>query len=68
MDLEGSVVGAQSGTTGEDEVDKLIEDGIISEGDKRTYDNYELAVTDLENGNIDAVIIDVPAAADFANR
>ena len=67
-DLEGSVVGAQSGTTGEDEVDKLIEDGIISEGDKRTYDNYELAVTDLENGNIDAVIIDVPAAADFANR
>ncbi|PSP78004.1 basic amino acid ABC transporter substrate-binding protein [Halobacteriales archaeon QS_4_69_225] len=67
-DLEGSVVGAQSGTTGEGEVDKLIDDGIISEGDKRTYDNYELAVTDLENGNIDAVIIDVPAAADFAER
>ena len=67
-DLEGSVVGAQSGTTGEGEVDKLVEDGIISEDDKRTYDNYELAVTDLENGNIDAVIIDVPAAADFANR
>ena len=67
-DLEGSIVGAQSGTTGEGEVDKLIDDGIISEGDKRTYDNYELAITDLENGNIDAVIIDVPAAADFAKR
>ena len=67
-DLEDSVVGAQSGTTGEQEVDKLVDDGIISEQDKQTYDNYELAVTDLKNGNIDAVIIDVPAAADFANR
>ena len=67
-DLEGSVVGAQSGTTGEGEVDKLIEDGIISEDDKRTYGNYELAVTDLENGNIDAVIIDVPVAENFASR
>lgn len=68
QDLEGSVVGAQSGTTGEGEVDKLIEDGIISEDDKRTYDNYELAVNDLESGNIDAVIIDVPVAENFADR
>lgn len=67
-DLEGKVVGAQSGTTGEGEVDKLIEDGIISEDNKRTYDNYELAVNDLESGNIDAVIIDVPVAEDFAER
>jgi len=67
-DLEGSVVGAQSGTTGEGEVDKLIEDDIISEDDKRTYDNYELAVNDLESGNIDAVIIDVPVAENFAQR
>ncbi len=67
-DLEGMVVGAQSGTTGEGEVDRLIEDGIISEDDKRTYDNYELAVQDLENGNIDAVIIDVPVAENFAAR
>ena len=67
-DLEGRVVGAQSGTTGEGEVDKLIEDGIISEDDKRTYDNYELAVNDLESGNVDAVIIDVPVAENFAER
>ncbi|WP_254837772.1 transporter substrate-binding domain-containing protein [Natronomonas marina] len=67
-DLEGRVVGAQSGTTGEDEVDKLIEDGIIAEDNKRTYDNYELAVNDLESGNIDAVIIDVPVAENFAQR
>ncbi len=67
-DLDGSVVGAQSGTTGEDEVDKLVEDDIISENNKRTYDNYELAVSDLENGNIDGVIIDVPVAENFASR
>jgi polar amino acid transport system substrate-binding protein len=67
-DLDGQVVGAQSGTTGEGEVDTLIEDDIISEDDKRTYDNYELAVQDLENGNIDAVIIDVPVAENFAER
>ena len=67
-DFEGRVVGAQSGTTGEGEVDKLVEEGIITEGDKRTYDNYELAVNDLESGNIDAVIIDVPVAENFAQR
>jgi polar amino acid transport system substrate-binding protein len=67
-DLDGQVVGAQSGTTGEGEVDALIEEDIISEDDKRTYDNYELAVQDLENGNIDAVIIDVPVAENFAER
>jgi len=67
-DLDGKVVGAQSGTTGEGEVDKLIDEGILAEDDKRTYDNYELAVNDLESGNIDAVIIDVPVAENFAAR
>ena len=67
-DLEGQVIGAQSGTTGEGQVDMLVEDGVISEDDKRTYGNYELAVNDLESGNIDAVIIDVPVAENFAQR
>ena len=67
-DFEGQVVGAQSGTTGEGQVDMLVEDGIISEDDKRVYGNYELAVNDLESGNIDAVIIDVPVAENFAQR
>lgn len=65
-DLKGHVVGAQSGTTGEGEIDKMIEEGILSEGDKRTYDNYTLAVDDLENGNVDAIVIDVPVAENFA--
>lgn len=68
-DLEGRTVGAQSGTTGEDEVERLIEEGIVAEEDFRGYDNYTLAVQDLENGNVDAVVIDIPVAEQFeANR
>ena len=65
-DLEGQRVGAQSGTTGEDEVEGLIDEGIVAEDDYRAYDNYTLAVQDLENGNIDAVVIDLPVAQNFA--
>ncbi|PSQ16992.1 basic amino acid ABC transporter substrate-binding protein [Halobacteriales archaeon QS_8_69_26] len=66
-DLSGRVIGAQGGTTGEGEVDKLIDDGVVDEDDKRTYDNYVLAIEDLENGNIDAVVVDVPVARNFAD-
>ena len=66
-DLEGRVVGAQSGTTGEGEVDRLIEEGIVEEDDYRQYDNYTLAVQDLENGNVDAVVLDIPVAHNFSN-
>jgi polar amino acid transport system substrate-binding protein len=66
-DLEGRVVGAQSGTTGAGEAERLIEEGVISGDDYRQYDNYTLAVEDLENGNVDAIIIDVPVANNFAD-
>ncbi|PSP77029.1 basic amino acid ABC transporter substrate-binding protein [Halobacteriales archaeon QS_1_68_20] len=66
-DLEGNRVGAQSGTTGEDEVQALIDEGIVSESDYRQYDNYTLAVQDLENGNVDAIVIDIPVANNFAD-
>jgi len=65
-DLEGARVGAQGGTTGEGEVETLIEEGIVSEDDYRQYDNYTLAAQDLENGNVDAIVIDVPVARNFA--
>lgn len=67
-DLAERPVGAQSGTTGEDEVDALIEDGIIGDGQKTTYENYVLAVEDLTNGNIDAVIVDTPVADTFVSN
>ncbi|MFW5955816.1 MAG: transporter substrate-binding domain-containing protein [Halorhabdus sp.] len=65
-DLAEQRVGAQSGTTGESQVEDLIDDGTISDDDYRQYDNYTLAVQDLENGNVDAVVIDVPVAESFA--
>lgn len=66
-DLEGQIVGAQSGTTGEEEIDTLIEDGVVDGSDTRQYDNYTLAVEDLESGNVDALILDIPVAQNFAD-
>ncbi|MFC7185753.1 basic amino acid ABC transporter substrate-binding protein [Halorubrum yunnanense] len=66
-DFEGVSVGAQSGTTGADQVQSnLVEPGIVAEDDSRTYGSYVLAVEDLENGNIDAVVVDNPVAETFA--
>ncbi|MFW6449223.1 MAG: transporter substrate-binding domain-containing protein [Halobacteriota archaeon] len=68
-DLEGRRVGAQSGTTGEDLVEEeLIDTGLIDEDDYRGQDNYTLAVSDLENGTVDAVIVDSPVANQFADE
>jgi polar amino acid transport system substrate-binding protein len=53
-DLRGKKVGAQLGTTGEFEIDKIP--GAI----KKTYDDIGLAFQDLMNGQIDAVIADNP--------
>jgi polar amino acid transport system substrate-binding protein len=65
-DLEGHRIGVQSGTTGEAEVERLIDEGIVDEDDFRQYDNYTLAAQDLENGNVDAVVVAIPLANDFA--
>ncbi len=69
-DLEGRAVGAQSGTTGESIVQsELIDAGVITEDDYSSYENYVLAVQDLERGILDAIVIDQPVAQSFqANR
>ncbi|MCG1003763.1 MULTISPECIES: transporter substrate-binding domain-containing protein [Halobacterium] len=68
-DLADRPIGAQSGTTGKDQMDSLVENGTISSSQANTYGNYVLAVQDLANGNIDAVIVDTPVAETFvANR
>lgn len=62
-------VGAQSGTTGEGVVqDELIANGHVAEGDYRAFDNYVLAVQSLENGDVDAVVIDEPVGNTFADQ
>ena len=68
-DLEGRPVGAQSGTTGEGTAEsELVEPGLIDGNQYSSYENYVLAVDDLESGNIDAIVIDTPVANNFANN
>lgn len=59
-DLKGKSVGAQIGTTGAMEIQKV--DGVTL----KTYDELGLAIEDLVNGKIDGVVADTPIAADFA--
>jgi len=69
-DLSGHPIGAQKGTTGEDVIEKqLINQDKLDESNYSGYDSYVLAVQDLENGNIDAIVIDEPVGSTFeANR
>lgn len=60
QDLKGSTVGAQIGTTGAFEVQKV--DGVRL----KSYDEIGLAYEDLVNGRIDGVVADTPVAAQFA--
>jgi polar amino acid transport system substrate-binding protein len=62
-DLKGKTVGAQIGTTGAFEIDKVKDAGNITE---KTYDEIGLAFEDLANGRIDGVVVDSPTAASYA--
>ena len=59
-DLVGKTVGAQIGTTGAFEIDK------VKDVKKKEYDEIGLAIADLANGRIDAVVCDTPVAAQYA--
>jgi polar amino acid transport system substrate-binding protein len=67
-DLSGVEIGVQSGTTGENLAEGLIEDGIISGNNLSVYDNYTLAVEDLTSELIGAIVIDTPVARDFESN
>jgi len=57
----GRAIGAQRGTTGADWIQSnLIDQGIDIE--LKLYETYPLAVLDLVNGNLDAVVQDEPAS------
>jgi polar amino acid transport system substrate-binding protein len=62
-DLKGKTVGAQIGTTGAFEIDKVKDANKIAE---KTYDEIGLAFADLANGRIAAVVCDNPTAAQYA--
>ena len=57
--LKGKRVGVQIETTGAVEVREL---GV----DPKQYDSPDLALQDLVNGNLDAVVVDTPVAANYA--
>jgi len=59
-DLVGKTVGAQIGTTGAFEIDK------VKDVKKKEYDEIGLAFADLVNGRINAVVCDTPVAAQYA--
>lgn len=62
-DLKGKKVGGQIGTTGIFVVQAAKCDAII-----REYEDVGLAMEDLSNGRIDAVVCDDPVAGYYANK
>jgi polar amino acid transport system substrate-binding protein len=68
-DLSDLIIGAQTGTTGELWViDNLINitNATMTDNQLKRYETYTLAVLDLDNGNVDALILDNPVAESFA--
>ena len=68
-DLSNLIIGAQTGTTGELWViDNLINitNATMTDDKLKRYDTYTLAVLDLDNGNVNAIILDNPVAESFA--
>jgi len=61
-DLAGKIVGAQIGTTGSFEVEK------IEGAELKTYDDIGLAYQDLMNGAIDAIVADNPLALNYVGK
>jgi polar amino acid transport system substrate-binding protein len=59
-ELVGKTVGAQIGTTGAFAIQK------IQNAKLKEYDTIDLALLDLLNGNVQAVVVDTPVAADYA--
>lgn len=64
-DLGQATVGVQIGTTGANKANEFQQQGKIAQ--VRTFDTIEDAFTALENGQVDAVINDLPVSQDKAN-
>ncbi|MEM1525987.1 MAG: basic amino acid ABC transporter substrate-binding protein [Ignisphaera sp.] len=65
-DLAGKIVGVQSGTTAEILLDELKASNVVVE--IKRYSSYSLAVQDLVNGRVDAVLVDSPVASTLAKN
>jgi len=66
-ELAGATLGAQTATTGEALIQtELIEPGLVEQNEYASWDTYPAAVAALEQGTVDAVVVDAPAAWSFA--
>ncbi len=65
-DLGDATVGVQIGTTGEIKAKEFEEQGKI-QGEIRTFDTIEDAFAAINNGQIDAIINDLPVSQDEVN-
>jgi ABC-type amino acid transport substrate-binding protein len=65
-DLGNATVGVQLGTTGEIKAKEFAEQGKI-QGEIRTFDTIEDAFAAINNGQIDAIINDLPVSQDEVN-
>jgi polar amino acid transport system substrate-binding protein len=63
-DLKRKTVGVQTGTTGAG----LAEENNATLGPIKYYDTFMMAVLDLVNGRLDAVIVDSPVAVAFTKQ
>ncbi len=59
-------ISVQTGTTGDLWVTENLKDQGILTGDIQRYDTFVLCVSDLVNGNVDAVVLDEPVAERYA--
>ncbi|ACR78849.1 MULTISPECIES: basic amino acid ABC transporter substrate-binding protein [Kosmotoga] len=59
-------IGVQTGTTGDLWVEENLVKTKILTGKFKRYDTFVLALTDLINGNVDAIVLDSPVAERFA--
>ncbi|MEE3362514.1 MAG: basic amino acid ABC transporter substrate-binding protein [Anaerovoracaceae bacterium] len=60
------IVGAQTGTTGADTVQDMASKGQIKQA--KVYNGLNEAVTDLQNGTIDALINDKPVTQEYISQ
>src|ERR687893_322185 len=66
-DIGDGTVGVQLGTTGELKAKEFKEQGKIT-GEIRTFDTITDGFSALENGQVDAIINDLPVSLDKANQ
>ena len=67
LTLAGATIGAQTATTGEALIEtELVEPGLVEPSEYASWDTYPGAVAALEQGTVDAVVVDAPAARSFA--